>query len=264
MILDVAERAAETVAEAIFTARSGRPGPVVVGLPEDVIRQRVPRLPQSVLPIADGGMTSHDLEELEHALNEARRPLFVTGGSDWDPGTAQALTRWLEDAGIPAAAEWRTEGIVPFDSPAYVGPIGYGRPASTFDLLEECDLLVFVGTLPGDVVTNGFIARQDWSRRNFLVSIDASLRGRSGAVSHHILARPCAFVRDLLTLRISPQPSWGDWGARLRARQEQFAALPSGIPGDGVWRWASRLRRPARKSPTVGSSSAGSRKRPCA
>ncbi|HAP89759.1 MAG TPA: acetolactate synthase, partial [Arthrobacter bacterium] len=83
----------------------------------------------------------------------------------------------------PAAAEWRTQGTVSFDSPSYVGPIGYGRPRPTYDLLEETDLLVFVGTVPGDVITDGFVCRQDWNKKNFLVTVDPSLRGRSGPVS---------------------------------------------------------------------------------
>ena len=73
---------------------------------------------------------------------------------------------------------------------------GYGRPRPTYDLLEETDLLVFVGTVPGDVITDGFVCRQDWNKNNFLVTIDPSLRGRSGPVSRQILAKPDAFVRD--------------------------------------------------------------------
>lgn len=233
MVLDVAERAQEVVADALFLARAGRPGPVVIGLPEDVIRESIERHPQAQLPVADGGMTANDLGELRDALHAAEKPLFVTGGSDWDAEASQRLTRWLEQHRLPAVAEWRTEGIVPFDSPSYAGPIGYGRPKPTLDVLEECDLLVFVGTLPGDVITNGFLVRQGWQRRNFLVSIDPTLRGRSGAVSHHILARPSAFVRDLELIELAPDERRAQWTGRLREQQSAFSALPDRTPGDG-------------------------------
>ncbi|MCR8670289.1 thiamine pyrophosphate-dependent enzyme [Agrococcus sp. HG114] len=233
VILDVAERAQEVVADALFLARAGRPGPVVVGLPEDVIRETIERHPQPQLPVADGGMTSHDLDALREALAEAEKPLFVTGGSDWDAEASARLTRWLERHRLPAVAEWRTEGIVPFDSPSYAGPIGYGRPKPTLDVLEECDLLVFVGTLPGDVITNGFLVRQGWERRNFLVSIDPTLRGRSGAVSHHILARPSAFARDLEQIALEADERRAHWTARLREQQVAFSALPDRTPGPG-------------------------------
>lgn len=233
VVLDVAERAQEVVADALFLAQAGRPGPVVVGLPEDVIRERIERHPQPALPVAEGGMTAGDLDALRDALEEASKPLFVTGGSDWDAEASGRLTRWLEQHRLPAVAEWRTEGIVPFDSPSYAGPIGYGRPKPTLDVLEECDLLVFVGTLPGDVVTNGFLVRQGWERRNFLVSIDPTLRGRSGAVSHHILARPGAFARDLERIELAPDADRADWTARLREQQTAFSALPSRTPQAG-------------------------------
>lgn len=234
MVLDVAERAQEVVADALFLARAGRPGPVVIGLPEDVIRESIEHHPQPQLPVADGGMTGHDLAALRDALQEAEKPLFVTGGSDWDAEASQRLTRWLERHRLPAVAEWRTEGIVPFDSPSYAGPIGYGRPKPTLDVLEECDLLVFVGTLPGDVITNGFLVRQGWQRRNFLVSIDPTLRGRSGAVSHHILARPSAFVRDLEQIELAADERRARWTMRLREQQSAFSALPDRTPGDGI------------------------------
>ncbi len=122
---------------------------------------------------------------------------------------------------------------IPFDSPVYVGPIGYGRPRPTYDLLEETDLLVFVGTVPGDVITDGFVCRQDWNKKNFLVTIDPSLRGRSGPVSHQIVAKPDVFARDLSKLELPVKDEWRQWSARMRAEQESFSALPPATPGEG-------------------------------
>ena len=224
-VLDSAERASEITTEAVFAARSGRPGPVVVGLPEDVIRERVAVTQYSPIPIATGGISHSDASALRKALGSARKPLVVTGGSDWSPEASQLLTAWLEHMGIAAAAEWRTEGVVSWDSTSYVGPIGYGRPKPTYDLFAETDLVIFIGTLPGDVLTS-YIARQDWNSTNFLVSMDPMLRGRSGAVSHQIVAKPATFVRDLAALDVEPNPEWGTWTAKMRAQQEAFASLP--------------------------------------
>ncbi|GAA4156785.1 thiamine pyrophosphate-dependent enzyme [Leifsonia shinshuensis] len=226
-VLDSAARAAELVAEAIFTARSGRPGPVVVGLPEDVLTEKIPGLRHPELPVAGGGLTRRDGIALAGALARSERPLFVTGGSDWDDDTTQKLTAWLERHHIPAAAEWRTEGVVPFDSPSYAGPIGYGRPKPTVDILDQADLLIYVGTVPGDVLTGGFHARQGWSKENVLVSIDTRLRGRSGAVTQHIVARPGHFVRDLVEFDIQTRPEWAAWTSQLRAQQVAFSDLPA-------------------------------------
>ncbi|WP_407708963.1 thiamine pyrophosphate-dependent enzyme [Arthrobacter nitrophenolicus] len=233
MTLDHPERASEIVAEAMFAAMSGRPGPVVVGLPEDIIRQEISPVLHPAIPVAAGGMARTDAEALEEALAESSKPLFVTGGNDWTQEAADQLTAWLEEHRIPAAAEWRTQGTVPFDSPSYVGPIGYGRPRPTYDLLEETDLLVFVGTVPGDVITDGFVCRQDWNKKNFLVTADPSLRGRSGPVSRQVLAKPEAFVRDLRNIHLPVKDEWKAWTGRMRAEQERFAALPPAAPAAG-------------------------------
>jgi acetolactate synthase-1/2/3 large subunit len=94
MVLDHAARASEIVAEALFAAMSGRPGPVVVGLPEDVIRQQIPAELHPPIPVATGGMTTVDAAALADALAVSSKPLFVTGGNDWTQEAADQLTRW--------------------------------------------------------------------------------------------------------------------------------------------------------------------------
>ncbi|WP_159613663.1 thiamine pyrophosphate-dependent enzyme [Glutamicibacter sp. JC586] len=241
MILDHADRASEVVSEAMFAAMSGRPGPVVVGLPEDVIRHEISAELHPEIPVATGGMTVTDWKSLKSALQDSDKPLFIFGGNDWSQQGAEEFTRWLEEHDLPAAAEWRCEGTVPFSSPSYVGPIGYGRPKPTYDLLEETDLLVFVGTVPGDVITDGFNIRQNWEKKNFLVTIDPSLRGRSGPVSHQIVSKPDVFVRDLLLMDLPVKDSWKEWTSRMRGEQEKFAALPTSEAADGPAKMATLM-----------------------
>jgi len=214
---------------------------VVVGLPEDVIRNEISAELHPEIPVATGGMTVTDWKSLNNALQEADKPLFIFGGNDWSQQGAADFTRWLEEHDLPAAAEWRCEGTVPFNSPSYVGPIGYGRPKPTYDLLEETDLLIFVGTVPGDVITDGFNVRQNWEKKNFLVTIDPSLRGRSGPVSHQIVAKPDVFVRDLLLMDLPVKDSWKEWTSRMRGEQEKFAALPTPVPADGPAKMATLM-----------------------
>lgn len=241
MILDHPERASEVVAEAMFAAVSGRPGPVVVGLPEDIITQPNDGIIHPQIPVAQGGMTVTDWKALKSALMEAERPLFVFGGNDWTDEGADTFTQWLESHNLPAAAEWRCEGTVPFGSPSYVGPLGYGRPQHTHEVLDGSDLLVFVGTVPGDVITDGFTARQNWERKNFIVTIDPSLRGRSGPVTHQIVAKPDVFVRDLVRMDLPVCDSWRTWTNELRAKQVEFSTPPSAEPGDGQAKMATMM-----------------------
>ncbi|QUY61970.1 Acetolactate synthase isozyme 2 large subunit [Gulosibacter molinativorax] len=241
MVLDHPNRASEIVAEAMFAASAGRPGPVVVGLPEDVIKEIVDGRVHPQIPVATGGMTVTDWKSLRDSLLESERPLFITGGNDWTDGAARELSKWLEEHSLPAAAEWRTEGTVPFDSPSYVGPIGYGRPKFSNDLMEDTDLIVFVGTVPGDVITSGFTGRQNWNQRNFIVTIDPSLRGRSGPISHQITAKPHSFVRDLIRMDLPVRDSWREWTSGLRKQQEEWSALPSSTPSEGQAKMATLM-----------------------
>ena len=101
MVLDDPDRASEYVAEAFFAASSGRPGPVVVGLPEDVITQRTDAPVVPPLPVAEGAVSAEELSELAAALETAERPAIMLGGPRWTPEAAALVTGFAERHGIP-------------------------------------------------------------------------------------------------------------------------------------------------------------------
>jgi acetolactate synthase-1/2/3 large subunit len=111
-------------------------------------------------------------------------------------------------------------------------PYRLRAPRPTYDLLEETDLLIFVGTVPGDVITDGFLCRQDWNKKNFLVTIDPSLRGRSGPVSYQIVAKPDVFIRDLAKIELPVKDEWkaGPHGCVLNRKPSR---PPSATPTGG-------------------------------
>jgi acetolactate synthase I/II/III large subunit len=226
-VLDEAERASEVVAGAFFAASSGRPGPVVIGLPEDVITQVVSGERHPVLPVAEGGVSARELGELKASLQGASRPLLYIGGQRWTPEAAATLTRFAEHNGIPVVQDWRAADRVPFDSPVNCGSLGYGRTETTLAMFEQADVLVAVGALPTDVPTEGFTARQGHERTNILVNIDTSLRGRSGAVTRHLVATPVAFAEAVADLDLGRAATWQGWRAEGRAAQVAFSTLPA-------------------------------------
>jgi acetolactate synthase-1/2/3 large subunit len=226
MVLDHPERASEIVAEAMFAAQSGRPGPVVVGVPEDILRMGNDGVIHPTIPVADRRDDRGRLEGTQCLPVPGRAAPVRLRRQRLDPRTPHRdLHRLARNTTIcrrpPNGA---VRALVPFDSPSYVGPIGYGRPKPTYDLLEETDLLVFVGTVPGDVITNGFDIRQNWDQKNFIVTMDPSLRGRSGPVTHQIVSKPDTFVRDLVLMDLDVKPEWDAFTRRMREQQEDFAA----------------------------------------
>lgn len=235
LVLDEPDRASEIVAEAFCTARSGRPGPVVVGLPEDVIRMPFHGARLAPLPVADGAVGADELDRLAGLLAAARRPLVMTGGNEWSPAAAGAMTAWVERHGIPAITQWRADGVVPSDSPAFAGTLGYRRDPATAAALDEADLLLAVGCVLGEIDTDGYRLRQRPDAQTVIVSIDPARVGHRGPVTQHILARPGIFAAALPELAPAPQPEWRDWYRRLRTAQERSAdptlAEPAGNPG---------------------------------
>jgi acetolactate synthase-1/2/3 large subunit len=236
-VLDQPERASEVVAEAFFAAASGRPGPVVVGLPEDVIRGEFRGELTAPLPVAEGAVSARELDAITAALAGAQRPLLFVGGQRWTPEAAGAITRFAEANGIPVAQDWHASDRVPFFSPVNIGTLGYGRGDTAAAMFDEADVLVAVGALPTDVPTDGFTLRQRPDAVNYLVSIDTALRGRSGAVTAHVIASPVAFAEAFDGVRLGRAAGWDAWRARgheahlASAAIGDHADLPATAPG---------------------------------
>ncbi len=226
LVLDQPERASEMVAEAFFAARSGRPGPVVLGLPEDVLKQAFTGAVHPPIPVSEGAVSPEDLEHLRAALAASDTPLLFVGGERWTPAASAAITRFAETNGIPVVHDWRAADRVPSDSPISCGWLGYGRSETAAAMLEEADLLVAVGAVPTDVPTDGYMLRQSPDARNVLVTVDTSLRGRSGAVTRHVVATPGALAAAVEGLDLGRAQHWDGWRARGRAAQVAYSSAP--------------------------------------
>ena len=154
--IDQVERIPELLARAFRVATSGRPGPVVLALPEDVLAETADVPDASPAVPAQAGPSPGELERLHEFLAAAERPLAVVGGQPWTAVAGAALTRWCEAGGLPVAASWRAQDYVDNDSPCYAGHLGLGVDAALRDRLRDADLLLVVGARLGDIETGGF------------------------------------------------------------------------------------------------------------
>jgi acetolactate synthase I/II/III large subunit len=233
LTLDVPERAAEVVAEAFHLAASGRPGPVVVGLPEDVL---VGRTTQAVVPpreLAAGAVSGDQADHLCHLLAEAERPLMIVGGDRWDPRSAERFTRWCERWSLPVATDFRAHDIVDHDSPSFVGWLGLSRDPALSAVLDEADLLVFVGCGAADILTEGY-RRGRQAARVVVVDPDPGLRTHQHRVDLHLLATPGALMEEVAERAPAAEPVWTGWSAEAREAQQRFGSPAPDGPGTGV------------------------------
>lgn len=204
-VLDDPSRTHEVVAQAFHLAMSGRPGPVVVGLPEDILYEPFEGTIVSPIPVSSGAVSNKDLEFVQDALHKAKQPLLYVGGPGWTPQSSNALTKFAEENKIPVLHDWRVTDRVPFDSPANAGWLGYGRSDTAADVFQSADLVIAIGALFTDVPTDGYQLRQNPDSKNIFVNIDANLHGNSAPVTRHILANPEEFVSDLENIAMREQ-----------------------------------------------------------
>jgi acetolactate synthase I/II/III large subunit len=154
--VDDAERLPELVARAFRTATSGRPGPVALAVPEDMLVERAEVADASPYAPAQASPGEHELAELRRLLATAERPLAIVGGQPWTDGAGERLGQWLEACAIPVASAWRCQDYVDNESRCYAGHLGLGQDPALTARLREADALLVVGARLGDIETAGF------------------------------------------------------------------------------------------------------------
>jgi acetolactate synthase-1/2/3 large subunit len=154
--IDRAERIPEYVARAYATAVSGRPGPVVVVLPEDMLLDEVEAVDRPQVSRAAQAPSQAELDELASLIKSAQAPLAIVGGADWDAGSGSAFARWAEQTGIPVTAGFRRQDSIPNSSPAWSGNLGYGPNPKLVQRIRQADLLLVVGARLGEATTDGY------------------------------------------------------------------------------------------------------------
>jgi acetolactate synthase-1/2/3 large subunit len=154
--IDDAARVPEYVARAYATAMSGRPGPVVLALPEDMLRDEVEAVdrPRVAPPVqAADPMAAATLVDL---LKDACAPVAIVGGGGWDAATAHHFAEFAERVGLPVACAFRRQDAIPSASPVYAGNLGYGPNPKLVKRVKEADLLLVVGPRLGEATTDGY------------------------------------------------------------------------------------------------------------
>ena len=225
-VVDDPSRASRIVADAFHLASSGRRGPVVVGLPEDVIEEAFAGDVAEPFAQSAGAVSDEDLRVVAEHLRRAKRPLIFEGGQGWTQEAADAWQRFAEKHQIPVVCDMRLSDKIHFDSPANAGWLGTARSDDTAQLLQDADVLLLVGAKLWDKPTDNFTLRQELDRVNIVVNADTDQLAASGAISHHVLADPSVAAAELNRLDLAGKPDTGDWFDRARAIHRGFSSIP--------------------------------------
>src|SRR5262249_43752581 len=124
--IDRTDRIPEYVARAYSTACSGRPGPVVLALPEDMLARESDVPDARPFTAVRPHPGAADIQQLRGLLRESKRPLAIIGGAGWTARATADVTPFLEENVLPAGAAFRRQDALDNDSPSYVGDVGIG------------------------------------------------------------------------------------------------------------------------------------------
>ncbi|MEO0029632.1 MAG: Acetolactate synthase isozyme 3 large subunit [Pseudomonadota bacterium] len=172
--IDDVKRIPEYVARAFATAMNGRPGPVVVVLPEDMLTHEVSAKPLPKLEPVEAWSDPGSLRQLREMLLAAKRPFVIAGGGGWTPQAAQALQRFAENWQLPVGNAFRFQDTFDNFHPQYAGDVGIGINPKLAQRIKDSDLILAIGPRLGEMTTSGYTLLEVPKPKQKLVHIHAS------------------------------------------------------------------------------------------
>lgn len=154
--IDRAERIPEYIARAFQVATSGRPGPVVLALPEDMLVDTAAVADTRAYQPVHGAPTAGQVAALRAMLAESRRPLVLLGGGTWNAEACADLARFAEANHLPVGCTFRFQDLLDNDHPNYIGDVGIGINPKLAARVRDADLIVAIGPRLGEMTTGGY------------------------------------------------------------------------------------------------------------
>lgn len=232
-VIRAAERIPEYVSRAFHLAASGRPGPVVIGLPEDVLSARIAVRDAGAVEIARPMPSQAAINQLKQKLDAAERPLMIVGGSGWSQETQGAIESFADRFDLPVAAAFRHQDYVDNRHQCYVGHAGIGIEPKLAAGIRSADVLIALGTPLEEITSSRYSLVQLPDPSQFLVHISPAPDeiGQLYRSDLPIVSAAGPFAEALAVLDAPPARSRARWRKDLRAAYE--ASLdPIPTPGD--------------------------------
>lgn len=231
--IDDAARIPELVNQAFQRAISGRPGPVVIALPEDMLTDLVQVADARPAQRVEAAPAPQALGELQALLAKAQRPLVIAGGGGWNDQAVADLKRFVQAQHLPLAASFRCQDLFDNTDPHYAGDLGLAAGPVLVDAVKQSDLLIVVGARLGEMTTGGYALVDIPTPKQALVHVHASAEeiGRVYQPTLGINAGPASFLNQAATLPAVRPAAFTDWVASLNCGYRGNFETPRS-PGD--------------------------------
>jgi acetolactate synthase I/II/III large subunit len=231
--IDDIKRIPEYVAHAWHTALAGRPGPVVLALPEDMLsgQAEVEDSRPAVPVVARPGQV--DIDRVEKALNDAQRPLIIIGGGGWSAKAAEHIGAFAKANNVPVCTSFRCQDYIDNRNPAYVGHTGIAISAALTQQFADCDLLLCIGSRLGELTTKDYSLVGIPNPRPTLIHVHAGAEelGRVYRPDVAINASSEPFVEALASIQLTDGTRLEKWCGDARAAFDADL-VPEATPGN--------------------------------
>jgi acetolactate synthase-1/2/3 large subunit len=234
--VDAADRIPEYLLRAFNVATSGRPGPVVLALPEDVLAEQSSALDTQPFGAVQTAPNDSDLAALRQELERAAQPLLIAGGSRWSNEGCAALARFAQANALPVLASFRRQDLIDNDHSCYAGHLSLGMPPHLQRRMKTADLIIALGTRLGDIntMTYSLLPPPRLDARLVHIHPGAAELNRVYQADLAIAASPSGTAVRLAELEPISSPRWSEWTESARREYEKFIQVPQSRPRRGV------------------------------
>jgi len=231
--IDDPARVPEIVSRAFYTATSGRPGPVVIGLPQDMLTERITSPAPLPFEPVETWPGASEMAELARLIAAAKRPLLILGGSRWTEAACGAIKTFVERFALPVVTSYRRGPLFDPLHPCYAGDLGIGPNPELVARIKQSDLVVLVGGRLGEIPSQGYALFDIPTPRTKLVHVypGAEELGRLYRSHLAIHASPVPFATMAEALSAPAALPWRDETRVAHADFLQWTDAPTEQPG---------------------------------
>jgi acetolactate synthase-1/2/3 large subunit len=232
--IDDPARVPEIVARAVRVATQGRPGPVVISLPEDMLSEEAAVADAPAVEPTETWPAPAEMMRLQKMLAAAKRPIAIVGGSRWSDKACAALKRFAERFDLSIVASFRRQSLFSAEHESYVGELILGTNPKLFARIKSADLVLLLGGRLGEIPTQGYTLLDVPHPQMPLVHVhaEAAELGRVYQPTLAIHASPNAFAASLEGVQPPAQIPWSGWRKEARADYLEWTGEPKPHPGD--------------------------------
>ncbi len=228
--IERADRIPEYISHAFHVAQTGRPGPVVLALPEDMLSGPVQGQAVAKAALPSGAASDGDIAAVVERLAKAERPFVIVGGSGWNAQAAVALGEFASKMGLPVGASFRCQDFLDNRHPNYVGDVGIGINPALADRVRDADVILALGARLGEITTSAYTLLTPPVSAQDLIHIhpDPSELGRVYRPNLAVVGQPGAVAMQL-NAAAKPKDR-GDFVSQARAEYMAWQE-PQETPG---------------------------------